>query len=164
MKVEMQFFSFAATTWWLLFFCFGKKSKRIKNNEFFWSPQVPRQIKLFLPKIWLWSLMTQSPFKKSINQRLLKFIESKRKVVLTTYSVKSFLCFMDFTRVHLSYRSHKHCLNLTLWKLTFQTQIVRFSNSCYVRRISLNLTSDLSWFKHVDRKWIVFRAPDRFAK
>ena len=40
---------------WLLFFCFGKKSKRIKNNEFFSSPQVPRQIKLFLPKIWLWS-------------------------------------------------------------------------------------------------------------
>ncbi len=38
-------------------------------------------------------LMTQSPFKKSLNQRLLKFIESKRKVVLTTYSVKSFLRF-----------------------------------------------------------------------
>ena len=73
-------------------------------------------------------LMTQSPFKKSINQRLLKFIESKRKVVLTTYSGKSILCFMDFTRVHLSYRSHKHCLNLTLWKLAGYTQPPKIEN------------------------------------
>jgi hypothetical protein len=33
MKVEMQFFSFAATSWWLLFFCFGKKSKKENNFD-----------------------------------------------------------------------------------------------------------------------------------